>query len=129
MITWIFGNTKSGKTTLAKEISRSFYSGQDFTEEEIEFSPYKDAIWLDGDNMRNIWNDLGLSEKDRWEQNIRVARLAKMIDGQGFNVIVSVICPYKKLRKAVKRITNCKFIYVEGGKEGEEYPFDKPEII
>ena len=28
----------------------------------------------------------------------------------------------------VKKITNCKFIYVEGGKEGEDYPFEKPDI-
>jgi len=39
-----------------------------------------------------------------------------------------VICPYRKLRKEVREITNCKFIYIEGGKEGKEYPFDKPNI-
>lgn len=131
MITWIFGNTESGKTTLAKEITRSFYNkngNTDFSEDEIENSPYTDAIWLDGNDMREIWTDLGLSKKDRWEQNLRVARLAKILDGQGFNVVVSVICPYKKLRKEVKKITNCKFIYIEGGKEGKEYPFDKPII-
>ena len=59
---------------------------------------------------------------------MRVARLAEMLDKQGLNVLVSVICPYAKLRKIVKITTNCKFIYVEGGKEGEEYPFEKPDL-
>jgi len=78
--------------------------------------------------MRGIWTDLGFSKEDRCEQNVRVARLAKMLDGQGLDVVVSVICPYADLRKVVKKITNCKFIYVEGGKEGEDYPFEKPDI-
>jgi len=47
---------------------------------------------------------------------------------QGFNVVVSLICPYKELRKKVKAITNCKFIYIEGGEEGKKYPFDKPKL-
>ena len=113
MITWIFGNTTSGKTTLARCIINS---------EPVY--PYANTVWLDGDSMRNIWKDLGLSKEDRWEQNLRVARLAKMIDEQGFNVVVSVICPYKKLRAEIKKITNCKFIYIEGGKDGKEYPFE-----
>jgi len=78
MVTWIFGNTKSGKTTLAKEIVRASY-GEDLIMEEIVSNPYKNAIWLDGDNMRGVWTDLGLSKKDRWEQNLRVARLARML--------------------------------------------------
>ena len=117
MITWIFGNTQTGKTTLAEAIKTS----------EPSF-PYMNAVFLDGDNMRGIWTDLKLSKEDRWEQNMRVARLAKMLGDQGFNVVVSVICPYKQLRKEVKKITNCKFIYIEGGKEGKEYPFDKPVL-
>ena len=127
MITWIFGNTGSGKTTLAKEIVYTKYENDypDFDKD----NPYADVIWLDGDNMRGVWTDLGLSKEDRWEQNLRVARLAAMLDKQGFNVLVSVICPYKKLRKEVKKITNCKFIYVEGGKKGKDFPFDEPKIL
>ena len=78
--------------------------------------------------MRGIWTDLGLGKKDRWEQNLRVARLAKMLADQGFNVVVAVICPYKKLRAEVKRITNCKFIYIEGGEKGRQYPYERPEL-
>lgn len=112
MITWIFGQTGAGKTTLSKSLN-------DF---------YHNCIRLDGDEMRGIWTDLDLSKQGRWEQNLRVARLAKMFDEQGHNVLVSVICPYAELRKEVKKITNCKFIYIEGGAEGDKYPFDKPNL-
>lgn len=119
MITWIIGQTGAGKTTLAKSLLTNYGDAD---------NPYDASIWLDGDNMRGIWTDLKFSKADRWEQNMRVARLAKMLSDQGFNVIISVICPYKKLRAEVKKITNCKFIYIEGGKKGKEFPFEHPKL-
>jgi len=116
-ITWFFGNSGAGKTTLSDSIKT----------DDIR-SPYYNAIRLDGDKMRGVWRDLDLSKKSRYEQNRRVARLAQMFDKMGFNVIVSVICPYAELRKEIKEQINCKFIYIEGGKEGKNYPFDKPNL-
>lgn len=116
MITWIFGNSGAGKTTLAEVIKYSKSNAD---------NPYHDAILLDGDSVRGIWTDLGLSKEDRWEQNLRVARLAKMLDSQNHNVIVSTICPYRELRDEVYKITNCKFIFIDGGKSGKDYPFEK----
>ena len=105
MVWWITGNSGAGKTTLALQM--------------------KDAIHLDGDVMRTVWQ-LGFSEKDRYEQNLRIARLAKVLRNQGFNVVVSTICPYKDLREKVQEICGCKFIYLEGGQEpNEEYPYEK----
>ena len=108
MIIWFTGNTQSGKTTIAKRLQGS------------------NTILLDGDEMRTIWTDLSLSKEDRWEQSLRVARLAKLIESQGYAVIVSVICPFENLRREIETITGCKFIYVPGGKEGEEYPYEIP---
>lgn len=106
MITWITGNSCSGKTTLSKRIRTN-------------------QIILDGDTMRSIWPGLGFSESDRREQNMRIARLAKELNYQGFDVIVSTICPYRDLREQVQKITNCKFIYLDGGKSGKDYPYEK----
>ena len=105
MITWLTGNSGSGKTTKALAIRTN-------------------EIILDGDALRAVWPGLGLTEKDRREQNLRAARLAKMLELQGFDVIVATICPYKDLREQVQKITNCKFVYLEGGKNGPEYPYE-----
>lgn len=107
MITWVTGNSGSGKTTLAKKIIAS-----------------DGGILLDGDGMRTCWS-LGLSKEDRVENNMRIAKIAKVLDGQGFNVVVATICPYRELREQVKRITKCRFIYLEGGIESEDYPYEK----
>ena len=104
-ITWISGQSKSGKSTLAKRLKRN-------------------EIILDGDAMRSVWPGLGYSREDRWEQNLRVARLAKEIESQGFDVIVSTICPYRDLRKRVEEITGCRFIYLPGGVVSEDYPYE-----
>ena len=105
-ITWITGQSKSGKSTLAKKIRTN-------------------EIILDGDKMRaSINQDLGLSKKDRYENNLRIARLAKELDTQGFDVIVATIAPYRELREQIKRITGCRFIYLEGGIQHRDYPFE-----
>lgn len=85
-----------------------------------------DEIILDGDAMRAVWVGMGFSEADRREQNLRVARLAKELEGQGFNVIVATICPYRDLRDEVQKITNCRFIYLSGGKSGDQFPYEEP---
>ena len=94
MIIFITGDRGKGKTTLAKELCRKM-----------------GAINLDGDGVRRVWTDLGFSDEDRFENNMRVARLAKELEEQGFDVIVSTICPnIKNLRKEVFYICKCKFI-------------------
>lgn len=103
---WFTGNSGSGKTTLSALIA--------------------DAIHLDGDDMRQIWT-LGFSKEDRWEQNIRVAKLSRLLRNQGHNVVVSTICPYRKLREEVQAICGCKFVYIEGGKPPtKEFPYEGP---
>ena len=106
-VIWITGNSGAGKTTLAKKMIKS-----------------NGGILLDGDNMRTVWK-LGFSRKDRWTQNLRIARLANILNKQGFNVVVATICPFKKLRQEVEKITNCKFIYLKGGKKpSKKYPYE-----
>lgn len=95
MIIWITGKRKAGKTTLAKELLSKMQ-----------------AVHLDGDEMRaSISADLGFSEEDRLENNIRIAKLARVIESQGHDVIVSTICP-SYVRKEIYWITGCKFIHL-----------------
>ena len=107
MILWITGQSKSGKSTLARKISQGRW------------------IVLDGDAMRaSISKDLGYSAEDRQDNNLRIARLARELDKQGFDVVVATICPYKKLRDEVEKITGCKFIHLTGGIESKDYPYE-----
>lgn len=106
MIILITGNSGAGKSTLANQMKT------------------KNTIILDGDSLRGIWHDLGLSKKDRWEQNLRAARLAKMLESQGFDVILALICPYKKLRDEVQKITDCSIIYLKTKAKSDKYPYE-----
>lgn len=116
MIFWITGNSGAGKTTLAHNLARA------------------NDIILDGDALREIWPELGFSREDRWTHNLRVSRLARMLEGQraylGANIFVAVISPYRELRAEVKEICGCQFIYVPGGREpSEEFPYEPPEGV
>ncbi len=112
MILWLTGNSQSGKTTLARRLAR----GQ------------KNTIILDGDRLRQIWPGLGLSKEDRWEQNLRAARLAKELDEQGLCVIVAVIAPYEDLRREIDTICGCNFIHIDHNKfpDDASRPFEPP---
>jgi len=108
MILWITGNSGSGKSMLGRVLSVG-------------------RVWLDGDDMRGVWPGLGYSREDRWENNMRIARLAKVLnDDQGIDVIVSSICPYRELRDEIRRLVrDVQFVFLAGGMEAsEEYPYE-----
>lgn len=110
MILWVTGNSGAGKTALANELVSD------------------NSVILDGDDMRELWPELGFSKENRFESNLRVARLAKLMESQGLDVIVATICPYIELRKMVKDICSCIFVYIPGGKYStEEHPYELPE--
>jgi len=87
MIIWLTGFSGSGKSTLAKKLA-----------ERIS----KCKI-LDGDEIRKtISKDLGFSEEDRKENILRVIKRAKNLQSKGWNVIVALMSPYRKLRKMAR---------------------------
>ena len=103
MIQWIYGESGSGKTTLARKLIDAR------------------TIHLDGDDMRRVWPELKYSEEDRLTNNMRIAHLARVLDRQGFNVVVSTICPTETIRNAVQKITGCVFIHIEGEQDKKQW--------
>lgn len=84
MIIQIIGLPGSGKTTLARELADRV-----------------NAIHLNADEIRLELNkDLGFSLEDRIEQARRLGALARLLNNQGFIVIVDFICPTKATREA-----------------------------
>jgi len=108
---WFHGNSGSGKTHLAINYIK------------------ENKIVLDADDMREVWTDLGFSKEDRWEQNLRLAKLAKVLMVQGYNVCIASICPYADLRREINKILpNVRWIYVnspDSKPNSEEYPFEE----
>jgi len=104
------GNAGAGKTTLALKLKKY------------------NTIILDGDDIREINEDWNLSEQGRKDNNLRIARLAKLLSNQGFDVIVAVICPTEEIRKLVKKITGCIFIYLpyKGDDSIPDKPYERP---
>lgn len=110
-IIWLTGNSGSGKTTLAYLLKERL-----------------NAIVLDGDEMRaSISLGAGFSKKDRLEHNLRVARLAKVLHTQGYNVVVSVIAPFQEIRDQVEEIITPYWIYVKGGSKAKDRPYEPPK--
>lgn len=103
MIQWIYGPSGSGKTTLAKKL----------------LDPK--TVHIDGDDMRRVWTDLQFSDSDRMTNNVRIAHLARVLDRQGFNVVVSTICPTEEIREAVRQITGCTFIHIENSMDEKQW--------
>lgn len=110
VVYWFHGNSGSGKTHLAINYKK----------------PNK--IILDADDMREVWK-LGFSKQDRWKQNLRLAKLARLLIIQGYNVCIASICPYAELRKEINKILpNVRWIYVnspDSKKPSKKYPFEE----
>lgn len=109
-IYWIFGQSKSGKTTLAYKLRKEL-----------------GAVVLDGDEMReSISIEEGFSEEDRHRHNLRVARLGLILSKQS-PVIVSVITPFNRTRKEIDRIAEPTWIYIEKSLPiQKDRPFEAP---
>jgi len=113
MIVWLTGNTGAGKTTIARALRKINPSW----------------INLDGDEMRTcVTQQLGLSREGRFENCLRIAKLARILDEQGHNVIVSVIAPYKELRAEIDEVCAPAWVYVEllGKPKYEDSPYEIP---
>jgi hypothetical protein len=84
MIIQIIGLPGSGKTTLATALKDRI-----------------NAVHLNADYVRSTINsDLGFTIENRIEHARRMGEIAKMLSGQGLNVVVDFICPTPATREA-----------------------------
>ena len=112
MILWLTGNSGSGKTTLGKLLAMRL-----------------GAVLLDGDEMRHsISLGAGFSKEDREEHNLRVARLAQVLEAQGHTVIVTVIAPFESTRAKIDKLICPLWVYVfrPSVPEDPDRPYEVP---
>jgi adenylylsulfate kinase-like enzyme len=89
---------------------------------------HRRVIVLDGDEMRaSISLEEGLSAEDRRRHNLRVARLAKVLQAQGCLVVVAVIAPFRSVREEIDTICAPRWLYVErSGLSAADRPYEPP---
>ena len=83
----IMGLPGSGKTVLSVEITAHLLS--------------KKPLWLNGDAVRERFNDWDFSEEGRIRQARRMFALATADDDREF-VVIDFVCPLKEMREIVK---------------------------
>lgn len=107
MIYWFTGQPGHGKTVLAKSLK-----------EYIEYNySHKQVLHVDGDDLREILINKDYSKQGR-ENNIRTAQsIALYLDNKGYDVVVSLVAPYKELREEFKSRTQTQEIYVHTTEE------------
>ena len=91
-VIWLTGLSGAGKTTISNRLAAYLVRNDNGVEV------------LDGDQLRKgLSADLGFSEDDRVEHNRRVVFLAKMLVGNGIDVIVALVSPYRESRQMARR--------------------------
>ncbi len=106
MIYWLTGQPGAGKTTLVKMLYTHLHSLH--------------PMIVDGDDIREIFNNKDYSEAGR-RKNVELAQhLAHFIHNKGGVALVSLVSPYKDQRDSFKNLIgddNIKEIYVHTTEE------------
>jgi adenylylsulfate kinase len=101
MIYWLTGQPGHGKTVLSKMLKHY-----------IELKENTTVFNIDGDDLREILTNKDYSKQGR-ENNIKTAHsIARYLANQGFDVIVSLVSPYRELREEFKSLGNITEIYI-----------------
>ena len=90
-IYWFTGQPGSGKTVLATNLKTHF-----------EDSTNKKVFHIDGDELRLLFKNINYGREGREENIKRAQDISKFIHSQGYDVIVSLVAPYKEMRENFK---------------------------
>lgn len=117
MIYYFTGQPGAGKTKLGKKLSKFLDSS---------------VIQIDGDDIRDIYQNKDYSEEGRRRNVQRAHDIARFLDYNGYDVIISLVSPYRELRDELKNKLNVIEIYVHTtetrGRENFHVPNYEPPI-
>jgi len=94
MIYWFYGQPGAGKTTLAKALLEKV-----------------DAVHIDGDDIRKVFNNQDYSKEGRIKNLTLINNIVRFLDHKGFNIIASVVSPYQEVRDQLLDL-DVKYYYV-----------------
>lgn len=98
MIYWFTGQPGAGKTTIALELMKNL-------------SPTR-TVHIDGDHLRDIFVNKDYSETGRRKNIERAQDIALFLHRVGYDVLVSLVSPYKDQRDEFKKLSDAIEIYV-----------------
>ena len=101
MIYFFTGQPHAGKTTLAKHLHTA-----------LSINSLKKIFLVDGDDLRRINDNKDYSEQGRRNNIGQAIAIAKYLDSLRYDVIVSLVSPYKDLRDNLKASAEVIEIYV-----------------
>jgi adenylylsulfate kinase-like enzyme len=102
MIFLFTGQPHAGKTTLANHLKTALTLRNSI----------KLTYMVDGDDLRRIINNKDYSEQGRRTNIGNAFAIAKYLDDANYDVIVSLVAPYKDLREQLKESNEVIEIYV-----------------
>ena len=113
MIIWLTGQPGSGKTTIAKALVAS--------------DPW--LAHVDGDDLREIMPNPGYDDYGRYKNIDRAQAIAAYVNHQGYNVVVSLVAPFKGQRDRFKKDNDVLEVYLHTTEERgrEQYHVDNYE--
>ena len=119
MIYWFYGQPGAGKTTLGNAL-----------EERLNFHhSHQKTIRIDGDEMREIFQNKDYSEQGRRNNLRKVNDLIRFLYHKGFTVIVSVVGPYQDVRDEIHDLNPMMiYTYTNEIRGREHYHTDDLEI-
>jgi len=95
---WLYGPPGAGKTSVGLALVSRLLR-----------TTFKHAYFLDAVPARQFLHPtLGLSPKDRLENNYRIARLARLLLDAGANVVVATVLPTVQMRQLVKSVLGAR---------------------
>jgi adenylylsulfate kinase len=123
MIYLFTGQPGSGKTTLAKKLQ--------FWLQTDKKNWRKSVFHIDGDQLRELFPNKDYSKEGR-ERNIQKAfDIAKYLDSNGTDVVISLVSPYREMREQLKSVCKVQEIYchtkkIRGREEFFALDYEKP---
>ena len=112
----IIGRSNAGKTTYARNLLEKFL------EDDVP------AVIIDGDGIRNLYDNCDYSNEGRWKNIIDSVTLAYSYMNLGITPIIAMICPRNKYRDfIIDKLGKGILIYLEGGTLWEGTTFEEPD--
>ena len=123
MIYLFTGQPGSGKTTLGKKLQIWL---------QTDKSNWRKSVFhIDGDQLRELFPNKDYSKEGR-ERNIQKAfDIAKFIDNNGNDVVISLVSPYREMREKLKSECRVQEIYchtkkIRGREDFFALDYEKP---